>query len=270
MLKLESISYRYPGARTPALRDATLELRDGEVVGLVGANDAGKSTLCLVAAGLAPRTTGGTLSGRVLVDGADIAELPLHEVVARVAVAFASPATQLTGVNGTVYEEVAFGPMNLGLPRGEVIARTEEALAALSIEPLAERDPARLSGGQQQLVAIAGLLAMRPRHLILDEPTSQLDPSGTLLVAHALARLAAGGASILVAEHKTDLLHGVATSVVALSAGEIALSGPTASTLADPRLARLGVAEPSAVRLLRLAGEAGLDTVPLGAALASS
>jgi energy-coupling factor transport system ATP-binding protein len=268
VLKLESVTYRYPGSRAAALRDATLELRDGEVVGLVGANDAGKSTLCLVAAGLAPRATGGTLRGRVLLDGADAAELPLHEVVARVAIAFASPATQLTGVNGTVYEEVAFGPMNLGLPRGEVITRTEDALAALRIEPLAERDPARLSGGQQQLVAIAGLLALRPRHLILDEPTSQLDPAGTLLVARALGRLAADGASILVAEHKTDLLPGLAARVVALSAGKIGLSGPTADVLADPRLASLGVAEPSPLRLVRLAGEAGHDTTRLRAVLA--
>lgn len=267
MLKLESVSYRYPGARAPALRDVTLELRDGEVVGLVGANEAGKSTLCLVAAGLAPRATGGALRGSVLLNGRDLGELPLHEVVARVAIAFASPATQLTGVNATVYEEVAFGPMNLGLARDEVIQRTESALAALRIEPLAARDPARLSGGQQQLVAIAGLLAMRPRHLILDEPTSQLDPSGTLLVADALARLAADGASILVAEHKTDLLHDLAGRVVALAAGEIALDGIAADLLADPRLAALGVLEPSVVRLTRLAAEAGIDTASLAAAL---
>ena len=172
----------------------------------MGASEAGKTTLCLVASGLAPRTVGGTLTGRLLLDGADTAPLAMHELAGRIGIAFASPTTQLSGVAATVYEEVAFGPMNLGVPRSELIARTEEALAALRIESLADRDPARLSGGQQQLVAIAGLLALRPAHLVLDEPTAQLDPAGTAMVATALAGLAANGASILVAEQKTDLL----------------------------------------------------------------
>jgi energy-coupling factor transporter ATP-binding protein EcfA2 len=161
-------------------------------------------------------------------------------------------------VAGTVYEEVAFGPMNLGLPLPEVIERTEGALASLRIEALADRDPARLSGGQQQLVAIAGLLALRPAHLVLDEPTAQLDPAGTAMVAEALARLARNGASILVAEHKTDLLAGICSRVVVLEAGRVALDGPVRETLEDPRLTELGVAPPAAVRLVRAAREAGL------------
>jgi energy-coupling factor transporter ATP-binding protein EcfA2 len=178
MLKLESVTYRYAGAPRPSLHGVSLELADGEVLGLVGASEAGKTTLCLVASGLAPRTVGGTLTGRVLLDGEEMTPLPMHELAGRVGIAFASPATQLSGVAATVYEEVAFGPMNLGVPRSELIARTEEALASLRIEALADRDPARLSGGQQQLVAIAGLLALRPRHLVLDEPTAQLDVRG--------------------------------------------------------------------------------------------
>jgi energy-coupling factor transport system ATP-binding protein len=263
MLTLEAVSYRYPGADSATLRGVSLELRDGEVLGLVGANEAGKTTLCLVAAGLAPRTLGGTLQGRVVVDGTDLATLAGHEVVERVGIAFANPATQLSGVNGTVYEEVAFGPANLGLPRPELIDRTEAALAALRIEPLAGRDPARLSGGQQQLVAIAGLLALRPRHLVLDEPTSQLDPAGTRLVADALARLAVAGASILVVEHRTDLLASIAGRVVVLDAGRVALEGPADAVLADVRLPTLGVAEPSALRLARLVADAGLDPTPI-------
>ncbi|HEX2222307.1 MAG TPA: ABC transporter ATP-binding protein [Candidatus Limnocylindria bacterium] len=263
MLTLDAVWYRYPGADAPTLRGVNLELRDGEVLGLVGANEAGKTTLCLVAAGLAPRTLGGTLQGRVLIDGTDMAALAGHEVVERVGIAFANPATQLSGVNRTVYEEVAFGPANLGLPRLELIERTESALAALRIGPLADRDPARLSGGQQQLVAIAGLLALRPRHLVLDEPTSQLDPAGTRLVAEALARLAADGASILVVEHRTDLLAGIAARVVALDAGRVALEGPADAVLADARLPALGVAEPASVRLARLVAEAGHDPAPI-------
>ena len=182
----------------------------------------------------------------------------MHQLAGRIGIAFASPATQLSGVAATVYEEVAFGPMNLGVPRDELIARTDEALAALRIEPLADRDPARLSGGQQQLVAIAGLLALQPGTLVLDEPTAQLDPAGRRLVADALARLAASGASILIAEQKTDLLAGICHRVVVVAEGAVALEGPAAEVLADPRLVELGVAAPAGVRLRRAAATARL------------
>jgi energy-coupling factor transporter ATP-binding protein EcfA2 len=228
-------------------------------VGLVGANGAGKSTLCLVLAGLAPRVVGGTLGGRVLIDGEDAVSLPMHELAGRVAIGFDDPWTQLSGVAATVYEEIAFGPANLGVPRDELIERVDRALETLGITGLAARDPARLSGGQQQLVAVAGLLAMGPRHLVLDEPTAQLDPSGTRLVGEALERLAAGGASILIAEHKTDLLARVAGRVIALADGTVAIDGPADDVLADPRLAELGVPEPSAVRLRRRLVAAGLS-----------
>jgi energy-coupling factor transport system ATP-binding protein len=258
MLTLESVTYRYAGARRPSLHEISLTLGDGEVLGLAGASEAGKTTLCLVASGLAPRTVGGTLTGRLLIDGADATPLAMHDLAGRVGIAFASPATQLSGVAATVYEEVAFGPMNLGVPRTELIARTEEAMAELRIESLAERDPAQLSGGQQQLVAIAGLLALRPAHLVLDEPTAQLDPEGTAMVARALSGLAASGSSILVAEQKTDLLAAVCSRVVVLDAGRVALDGPASELLADARLPELGVAAPAAVRLRRAADERGL------------
>jgi len=262
MLTLESVSYRYAGALRSSLHDVSLELRDGEVLGLVGASESGKTTLCLVASGLAPRTVGGALSGRVLLDGVDAAPMAIHELAGRVGIAFANPATQLSGVSGTVYEEVAFGPMNLGLPLPEVIARTDRSLASLGIESLAERDPARLSDGQQQLVAIAGLLAMAPAHLILDEPTAQLDPAGTVLVADALSRLASEGASILIAEHKTDLLAEICTRVVVLDAGRVARDGPAREILDDASLPMLGVAAPAPARLRRAGGQALL---PAGA-----
>ncbi|MDH4334141.1 MAG: energy-coupling factor ABC transporter ATP-binding protein [Chloroflexota bacterium] len=257
MLTFELVTYRYAGAARPSLQDVSLVIGSGEVVGLVGASEAGKTTLCLVAAGLAPRTVRGTLKGRILIDGTDVAPLTIHELAGQVGIAFANPATQLSGVAGTVYEEVAFGPMNLGFSRSEVIDRTEAALGALKISDLAEREPALLSGGQQQLVAMSGLLALRPAHLVLDEPTAQLDPAGTRLVAEALARLALDGASILVAEQKTDLLASICDRVVALDAGRVALDGPAFEVLGDARLAELGVAAPASVRLRSLAGAAG-------------
>ena len=257
VLSLETVSYRYAGSRTPSLVEVSLSLGGGEVVGLVGANEAGKSTTCLVAAGLAPRAIGGALSGRVAVDGQLLGDLPPGELAGVVGIAFATP--QLSGMCSTVYEEVAFGPMNLGLPRNEVMERTARALRAVAISDLAARDPEHLSGGQRQLVVIAGILAMEPRHLVLDEPTAHLDPVGTRLVGEAVTRLAKAGASILIAEQKTDLLAAICGRVVALDRGRLALEGPAESVLGDPLLEGLAVDPPTSVRLRRLAVAAGVD-----------
>ena len=258
-LRLSGVGYRYAGSDRPSLLDIDLELPEATVVGLAGPSEAGKTTLCLVASGLAPRAIGGRIRGTIELDGENVDAWPMHRLAERIGIGFQNPATQLSQVADTVFEEIAFGPMNLGLPRDEVLDRTWESAAALRIEALVERDPRRLSGGQQQLVATAGLLAMRPEHLVLDEPTAQLDPAGTVLVAEAIGRLAADGASILVAEQKTDLLAAVASRVVVLSEGRIALDGPTADVLADERLPNLGVSPPAAVRLRRDLLAAGLD-----------
>jgi energy-coupling factor transporter ATP-binding protein EcfA2 len=264
-LELAGVGYRYAGAQHPSLLDVNLVLPNATVVGLAGASESGKTTLCLVASGLAPRTVGGKVRGTIRLDGEDVDAWPMHRLAERIGIGFQNPGTQLSQVADTVFEEVAFGPMNLGLPRDEVVERTWAALEALRIGALAERDPRRLSGGQQQLVATAGLLAMRPTHLVLDEPTAQLDPAGTRLVADAIARLAADGASILVAEQKTDLLAEVASRVVVLDGGRVVREGPTAEVLSDPTLPELGVSPPAAVRLRRSALAAGLDPARLGA-----
>jgi energy-coupling factor transport system ATP-binding protein len=266
-LTLRGVGYRYAGATRPSLLDVDLDLRDGEVIGVTGASESGKTTLSLVVSGLAPRTIGGQIRGTILLDDANVDDWPMHRLSERIGIGFQNPATQLSQVADTVFEEVAFGPMNLAVPRDEVVDRTWTALDALDIAPLAERDPRHLSGGQQQLVAMAGLLAMRPEHLVLDEPTAQLDPAGTRLVADAIARLAADGASILVTEQKTDLLARVATSVVVLDAGRIAMRGPATEILDDPRLSGLGVAETSSGRIRRLASSAEVDGARLDAAL---
>lgn len=259
MLTLEAVSYRYAGASGKSLRDIDLSLSEGEVVGVVGASEAGKSTLALVVSGLAPRSIGGALEGRLLIDGEDVLGQPMHAMAAVVGICFQNPHTQLSQVADTVFEEVAFGPLNLGIDRLDVISRVTEALDGLGIVDLAERDPRRLSGGQMQLVAVAGLLAMRPRHLVLDEPTAQLDPEGKELVAQALLRLAGSGTAMLICEHDTDLLARLCSRVVALDGGTIAHSGATAEFLADPRLVELGVQPPGRVRLRRALESAGLQ-----------
>ena len=260
MLTLEGIGYRYAGYAKPVLHDIDLTLADGEIVGVVGANEAGKSTLCLVASGLAPGSIGGALTGGGLsIDGEPMAGKPLHEFATRVGIGFQNPATQLSGVTGSVFEEVALGPMNLGLDRRDTVERVKAALATLGIEDLAEREPRRLSGGQGQLVVIASLLAMRPAHLVLDEPTAQLDPEGTRLVGAALRGLAATGTAMLIAEHKTDLLDDLCARVVVLDAGRIVAEGPTATVLDDRGLVDRGVDPPSRVRLAHALRDAGLN-----------
>jgi energy-coupling factor transporter ATP-binding protein EcfA2 len=149
--------------------------------------------------------------------------------------------------------------MNLGLTQRETVERTNAALAMLGIEDLWDRAPRRLSGGQGQLVVIASLLAMRPPHLVLDEPTAQLDPEGTRLVGEALRGLASSGTALLIVEHKTDLLDGLCDRVVVLDEGRIVLDGPVASILEDERLVSLGVDPPSRVRLARALATGGLD-----------
>jgi energy-coupling factor transporter ATP-binding protein EcfA2 len=259
-LVLSGVCYRYAGATRKALDGADIVVRPGEVVGVVGPNDAGKSTLCLVAAGLAPGTIGGTLEGSVTVDGAETREQKPHQHAQQTGILFQNPATQLSGTTRSVWEEVAFGPRNLGLPLGEVVDRTDAALAALRITQLGERDPGRLSGGQAQLVALASVVALGPRYLVLDEPTSQLDPRGTRLVRDTLAEIAeAGDTGILLVEHKTDLLARLAARIVILDGGRTVRSGAAAALLSDASLRSYGVEPPSAVRLRSELSAAGLE-----------
>ncbi len=258
-LRLAAARYRYAGTPRDVLDRVDLEVAPGRVTGLVGANESGKSTVCLVASGLAPASIGGRLEGSVTMDGVETVTLAPHEHAQRCGVLFQNPTTQLSGTAVTVWEEVAFGPRNLGLDVPQIIERVEWALETLGIALLAPKDPVRLSGGQAQLIALASVLALRPAYLVLDEPTSQLDPQGTRLVGEALAGLAAEtGTGILIVEHKTELLAAMAHDVVVLDAGRVALSGPAGGVLADPRLADLGVEPPAAVRLLRAIEAAGL------------
>lgn len=258
-LAVTGVTYRYAGTTRPALADVTLRIEPGSVLGVVGANEAGKSTLCLVAAGLAPVTIGGTLEGRVDIDDISTSTASPSELAQRCGILFQNAETQLSGTAATVWEEVAFGPRNLSLPLAEIAERTSWALELVGIEPLASRDPGRLSGGQAQLVALAAVLAMRPSYLVLDEPTSQLDPQGTQLIGSALLRLARDtGVGLLVAEHKTDLLASIAEQCIVLVAGGVAAAGPAAGVLADPRLEEWGIEPPSAVRIERAAQNAGL------------
>jgi energy-coupling factor transporter ATP-binding protein EcfA2 len=241
VLELRDVTYRYPGSARPGIANVDLVVEAGEVVGVAGANDTGKSTLCLVASGLAPASVGGELNGTVTLGEMTTAGRRPHELAGLAGIVFQDPAAQGSGITGTVFEEVALGPVNLGLPMSESIARTRTALRNLGIEELAERHPSRLSGGQSQLVGIASILALRPRCLVLDEPTADLDADGTALVVGAIRAVARAGVAVLIAEHRRDVLRALAARLVVLDAGRVALAGSATEVLADRRLDDLGV-----------------------------
>lgn len=264
MIRLDGISYRYPGESIASLHGVTLDIPAGRVTGVVGPARAGKTTICLVAGGLAPRVVGGSLTGNVRIDGRDIARWPMYQVGDNVATGLQDPGGQLTLVADTVLEEAAFGPANQGLERDEVMTRAQDALERVGISALAERHPEHLSGGQQQLVVLAGLLAMDPRMLVLDEPVAHLDGSGAQLVFEAIGAIAAGGTGVLVVEQRTALLADHADSIAVVAAGNIVSSGTPEAVLSDPTVAGLGIAEPPAVRLRRLLSEADLDPALAG------
>jgi energy-coupling factor transporter ATP-binding protein EcfA2 len=258
-LSLQGVRYRYAGSSRFVLDGIDLRVEPGEVLGIVGSNGAGKSTLCLVAAGLAPLVIGGRVEGSARLDDRETVALQPHEAAERCGIVFQNPLTQLSGTTATVWEEVAFGPRNLGLEISEIVDRVDWALRAVAITNLAAREPERLSGGQAQLVALASVLALRPGTLVLDEPTSLLDPAGTRLVGNVLATLARDtGTAIVLVEHKTDLLARVATRIAVIDAGRVVLDGRADSVLADGRLPGLGVEPPAAVTIRQAVEAQGL------------
>lgn len=218
-VELRGVAYRYAGAGRPAIEAVSLAIDDGEIVGLVGPNEAGKTTTCLVASGFAPVSIGGELSGDVLLDGEHLAATKPWELAGRTGLLL--DAAHRTGMTGTVLEEVCFGPINLGLEVEETLERANWAMGALGIDDLADRPPAHLSGGQARAVAIAAILAMAPRVLVLDEPLGELDTDARGRLVRALRTVAAGGASIFVAEHDTDFLAALGARIVTIRDGRL-------------------------------------------------
>jgi energy-coupling factor transporter ATP-binding protein EcfA2 len=223
VLALERVTFHYPGTAAPALSDLSLEVRAGEVVALIGARGAGASTLLLVAGGLAPRVVGGRLSGRVRCAGRPTLLLP-------------TPWTQVSGMAFTVWDEVAFGPANLGWPRERIAAVVERALTDVEVAELRDRDPATLSGGELQRVILAGVLATEPALLLLDEPTVELDPAGADRVWRLVPALARQGVAVLLATSDLDALPEAADRVVWLADGRVRRAGAAREILSDPDL----------------------------------
>lgn len=251
---LEGLRFAYPplSPEQPApwvFDGLDLHVCRGEWLAVMGASDVGKTTLCLLLAGLAPHLTGGTLEGRLVVVGRDPRQVPASALADTVGLLFQEPEAQL--FNPTVEAEIAWGPENLGLPVPEIQARVDEMLKLLRLEHARHRAPSQLSGGEKKRVALASVLALQPDVLILDEPMGGLDPTGRQEVLAALSRLRQDrSTTIVMTESDPEAVAAFADHVVVLHQGRIALEGPPRVLFGQvDRLAPLGVAVPQMARV---------------------
>jgi energy-coupling factor transport system ATP-binding protein len=246
-ISVDRLTVRYPGRKTPSLEAIEFAVAAGERVGVAGRTGAGKSTLGLAVSGFIPRVVRARLEGRAVVDGIDATTAASGALLGRVGIVFATPANQLSASKLTVREELAFGLENLGVPRDEMDGRIDRTLDQLGIAHLSEREPFALSGGEQQRVAIASIVAMGTNVLVLDEPTAQLDPAGTTAVADLLGGLARSGTAVLCIEHDPSVLGGMDRCLVLDTGRAIALDLPGIALAEAGDLAHL--LPPTLVRL---------------------
>jgi energy-coupling factor transporter ATP-binding protein EcfA2 len=248
LASVEGLSFRYPDSRDPVLRDVSLEVGEGEVVILAGPSGCGKSTLLRCMNGLIPHMYPGDYRGRVTVGGHEVADTPMSELSQSAGLLFQNPENQIFMFS--VERDVAFGLQNLSVPRQEMRARVDDAMRLLAISDLALRAPHELSDGQKQRTALAGVIAMRPKLIILDEPTSLLDPKTAQEVVSLIGRLNRElGITFIVVEHRLELLIPIAHRVVVMDRGAKVMDGPPREVLADPRVEAYGVSVPPVSRL---------------------
>ncbi len=240
VVNLKQVTYTYPLTDVPALSKVDLQVKEGEFLSIIGPNGSGKSTLCYTIAGFIPHFFKGQLDGRVEVAGIETGSSTLSEWVLNVGLVFQNPFNQISGAKYTVFEEIAFGLENLGVPRDEIKSRVEQALLLTGIHDLADRSPYSLSGGQQQRVALTSILVMEPKVLVLDEPTSQMDPIGTRDVFGVIRSLAGRGITVVMAEHKVEWVAEFADRVVALHEGKVLLDGKPREVLTSGELVGRG------------------------------
>ena len=259
VLALEHLTYRYPEAAEPALADVTLRVGEGELVVLAGRSGGGKSTLLRVASGLVPHVHGGEVSGNAAVAGMDVRDHGPGELATAVGTLFQDPETQV--VMGTVRNELAFPLENRGATAAAVARGVEETALALGIAQLLDRPTHELSGGELQRVALAAALAGRPRLVLLDEPTSQLDPvAGDELIGFLRRLNEEWGTTILLAEHRLERCLTAADRVIALAGGRIACDASPRRFLSWAKDAAPELETPGA----RLLAGAGLGPPPVG------
>ncbi len=262
---VEGLKYKYPLAETLALDNVSFDVNEGEFIGIIGKNSSGKSTLCQAVVGLVPHFYKGAYGGKVLVDGLEVKNHTVDDLALKVGMVFQNPFTQVTGSKMTVYEEIAFGLENIGIPRPEIIERVDYVLDLLKIEQVKDHNPFDLSGGQMQRMAIASIIAMKPDILVLDEPTSQLDPAGSEEVFNAIQSLSKQGITVILAEHKMEKIAQYCQRVLLLNGGKlIDYDSPEKVFSRDDLEAEHGVAAPVYTRVCRAMGvkKAGTDFYP--------
>lgn len=234
VVQLRDVTFRYAAAAADALAGVTLSVAAGETCWVYGAPGAGATTLLLAVAGLAPRFTGGTVTGDIRILGDDPQQAEGRgRLRGRIAHLGAVPDLQLSGVAGNVYEEIAFGPANLQWPLERITAAVRDAADRIGIAHLLTRNPRELSGGEKQRVAFASLLALSPAVWLLDEADSALDTAGRAIVAAVIREERKRGAALLVAAEDSDAMLGVADRVVLLHQGAIAFDGNPRELLAQ-------------------------------------
>jgi len=246
---VDELTFFYSGAKEPALSDINLTFQRGEIALLIGATGAGKSTLYMCLNGLIPHLVPGRVGGRVLIEGTATSDQTISELAQKVGFVFQSPDVQL--FSHSVREELAFGPENLGLAKSEILRRIQLAATTIGITELLEREPAYLSGGQQQSVAIGAIWAMLPEILILDEPTSNLDPQSSRRVLELVRALnTEHGKTILIAEHKIDAAAHLADSILVMHEGRIVMQGEPRQVFSQTEeLHQMGLVAPTAAEV---------------------
>lgn len=253
VIVVEHLTYAYPTSRDFVLKDVSFEVEKGEVVAILGPNGSGKSTLCKSLNGLVPHFYGGKYGGRVIVDGEEVLKSSVSKLALKVGFVFQDPEDQLSGLALTVWEEVAFGLMMLGFPAEEIPKRVEEAIEYVGLRGLEKRSPFELSGGQMQRLAIATVLALKPKVLVLDEPTAQLDPIGKFEVLSVIERLAREGSTIVLAEHEIEDVAYFADKALLLYNGRMLAYGPFKGVMREvEKLKSVGLDPPSVTELTHM------------------
>ncbi|MFR6598113.1 energy-coupling factor ABC transporter ATP-binding protein [Finegoldia sp. P3-F-LR] len=249
MIELKNVSFKYELQEEKTIKNLDLYVKQGEFVGIIGKNGSGKTTLCNIIRGIIPDFVQGEITGSISIDNKNINDIERGEMAELVGFVFQNPFSQISGIKKTVFEEIAYGLENLGVPRGEIRQRVTDVIKLLKIEYLQDKNPNELSGGQSQRVAIASIIVMNPKVLIFDEPTSQLDPLGTEEIFDILKLLKAQNKTIILVEHKIDLIAEYADRVVVMDDGEIIFNGETHEVLSNDKIEQHNVSMPIVSKL---------------------
>ena len=264
--KIENVNYKYPLEEKQALKNINIEIKKGEFWAVIGKNGSGKTTFCNMLRRFVPDFYKGELTGKITLEDKELKDYSQKELVQKIGFVFQNPFTQISGVKDTVFEEIAYGLENLGLDKEEIISRVEKILKLLEIEKLRDRNPYDLSGGQKQRVALASIIAMDPDILVIDEPTSQLDPKGTEDIFKIINLMANEGKTIILVEHKLELIAEYAQNILVLDEGEIILSGKAEEVLNNKILLEkeIGMTQYSMLAYeLEKSGKVDLEEIPI-------